>query len=175
VREKESFAFLILKPAAFLEVLKNISREELSGHYSSYQSYLWNEVLRRMVAPAIPGPYKIYPGKAGDYIFYTQVNQYLEDLIIPTPGAKAQMNDKHCEEIYRQVLEDNGIVQAVFNKLKLRQAFFKSSPRKANVKPDDLSFSVSDDEIYPGKKKLVLRFSLPRGSYATMLIKRIFC
>jgi tRNA pseudouridine13 synthase len=32
---------------------------------------------------------------------------------------------------------------------------------------------VSDDELYPGKKKMALSFFLPRGSYATILVKRI--
>jgi tRNA pseudouridine13 synthase len=62
----------------------------------------------------------------------------------------------------------------MFNKIKLRQAFFKSFARAALVKPKDLSFDFRDDEVYPGSKKLKLRFCLPRGSFATMLVKRIF-
>jgi tRNA pseudouridine13 synthase len=174
LREKEAFAFLDHKPTGFLEALKKISREELSNYFSSYQAYLWNEILRRTVAPVIPGPYKSYPGVAGDYFFYTRINDSLEDLTLPLPGAKAKMNDKHVEAVYCQVLENNGLKQPMFNKLKLRQAFFKSLPRKAIVIPENLSFSFFNDEIYKGKKKLILEFILPRGSYATMLLKRIF-
>jgi tRNA pseudouridine13 synthase len=174
IREREAFALLANKPAGFIDVLKKISREELSSYYSSFQAYLWNEILRRIIAPAIEEPYKTYPGVAGDYVFYTQPDQYLEDLILPLPGSKAKMGDKHSEETYHQVLADNGISQPVFNKLKLRQAFFKSLDRRARILPGGLAFTVLDDEIYTGKKKLFLKFSLPRGSYATMLIKRIF-
>jgi len=31
-----------------------------------------------------------------------------------------------------------------------------------------------DDELYSGKKKVVLSFFLPTGSYATMIIKQLF-
>ncbi|MEK6636046.1 MAG: tRNA pseudouridine(13) synthase TruD, partial [Planctomycetota bacterium] len=62
----------------------------------------------------------------------------------------------------------------MFNIRKIRQAFFKGIERKAVVIPEELSVDYSDDEIYTGREKLVLRFFLPRGSYGTMLIKRLF-
>jgi tRNA pseudouridine13 synthase len=33
---------------------------------------------------------------------------------------------------------------------------------------------IAPDELHPGRNKVTLRFSLPRGAYATMLIKRLF-
>ena len=33
--------------------------------------------------------------------------------------------------------------------------------------------SIADDELNPGRQALTLAFELPRGSYATMLIKRL--
>jgi tRNA pseudouridine13 synthase len=32
---------------------------------------------------------------------------------------------------------------------------------------------VADDETRPGKKKLSMGFELPRGCYATLVVKRI--
>jgi tRNA pseudouridine13 synthase len=52
--------------------------------------------------------------------------------------------------------------------------FFKAYPRKAVVTPEHLKASSPEpDDLYPGRKKLVLSFFLPPGSYATMLIKRL--
>ena len=43
------------------------------------------------------------------------------------------------------------------------------------VQPAELEVSApSRDERNPGRLKLELEFTLPRGSYATMLIKRLF-
>jgi len=46
--------------------------------------------------------------------------------------------------------------------------------RRAVVVPEDLAVSAgSADELYPGRQKVALSFFLPRGSYATLLIKRL--
>jgi tRNA pseudouridine13 synthase len=45
-------------------------------------------------------------------------------------------------------------------------------PRRAVVVPEDLAVEPAEpDDRYPGKLKATLRFFLPRGSYATMVIK----
>jgi tRNA pseudouridine13 synthase len=59
-------------------------------------------------------------------------------------------------------------------KLRIRGVFFKPYERQAVVRPDQLKASAPEpDDLYPGRKKLVLSFFLPPGSYATMLIKRL--
>jgi tRNA pseudouridine13 synthase len=41
------------------------------------------------------------------------------------------------------------------------------------VRPANLSHAGEPDELNRERTKLVLRFELPRGSYATMLVKRV--
>ena len=165
-------------PKAALALLRKIPRDELAMYFASYQAYVWNEVLRRIIK-SIPGlALQSYKGSAGDYLFYTGPEEkdcrYLKDLVLPACAGKTKMPDELSAGIYGSVLEENGIKPAMFNKLKLRQAFFKAFPRPAVVKPVGLEFEVRDDGASPGKKKLSLRFSLPRGSYGTMLVKRLF-
>jgi tRNA pseudouridine13 synthase len=46
--------------------------------------------------------------------------------------------------------------------------------RAAVAMPEDCEAEgPAEDELYPGRQKLALRFFLPRGSYATVLIKRL--
>jgi tRNA pseudouridine13 synthase len=84
------------------------------------------------------------------------------------------MPDTLTESLYSALLTNHEIKPAWFNIKSIRQAFFKCVERKAVVIPGDLSTEQAEDEIYSGKKKLVLRFFLPRGSFGTMLIKRLF-
>jgi tRNA pseudouridine13 synthase len=42
------------------------------------------------------------------------------------------------------------------------------------VIPESLSARAADDEICKARKKLTLKFVLPRGSYGSMLVKRLF-
>jgi tRNA pseudouridine13 synthase len=176
--EKAAFDFLIKEPAGFLPLLNKITREELSLAFSAYQSYLWNEILRKVVNSQAQGPFKYYPGRTGDYIFYTCLDSeryaYLSSLNIPAPGIKAETGDAIVKTAYQQVLEANGIKNPMFNNLKIRKAFFKSFPRPAIAAPEEIKYASSDDELFPGKKKITLEFFLRRGSYATMLLKRVF-
>lgn len=176
--EKKAFDYLLTKPGGFLDLLKQIPEYELKLFISAYQSYLWNEILRQAIKAKVGGPLKSYSGIAGDYIFYNDLEEnkynYFNNLTIPVPGPKVKIEDKLISGIYSQVLEGDCIKTAMFNKLKLRQAFFKSFDRHAIVKPRDLRFEIKNDEIYPSSKKLELKFFLSRGSFATMLIKRIF-
>jgi tRNA(Glu) U13 pseudouridine synthase TruD len=71
-------------------------------------------------------------------------------------------------------LEENKVTKAMFNKIKIRRPYFKSVLRKAIALPEEFTFQVSHDELNAGRKKLLLRFMLSRGSYGTMLVKRIF-
>ncbi|MCX5703522.1 MAG: tRNA pseudouridine(13) synthase TruD [Candidatus Omnitrophica bacterium] len=177
-REKKAFEFLARKPNGFLEVLKDIPRCELSTYISSYQAFLWNEILRRLIKLKLPHSLKSYKGLTGEYLFYAHLDEkdyrYFRDLDIPSPGAKPETKDELIKSLYLQVLEAHRIKNSMFNKMKVRQAFFKSIPRLAIVKPQGLTFDFLDDELYPGKKKLELKFSLPRGSFATMFVKRLF-
>ncbi|MDD5432482.1 MAG: tRNA pseudouridine(13) synthase TruD [Candidatus Omnitrophica bacterium] len=176
--EKNSFDLLSAKPNNFLEVLKLIPHEALATYFSSYQSFLWNEVLRNIILTFSKYKTFHYPGVCGEYVFYESLDEdsyrYLNGLNLPVPGNKPSLPDCIAQEAYDKVLEQNGIKNPMFNKIKLRRAFFKSFLRKAIVKPQGLEYNVVDDELYSRKKKLVLSFMLLRGSFATMFIKRIF-
>jgi tRNA pseudouridine13 synthase len=54
-----------------------------------------------------------------------------------------------------------------------RDSFFSKGHRAAAVAVEHLTASPAADEMYPGRKKLSLGFDLPRGSYATILVKRL--
>jgi tRNA pseudouridine13 synthase len=54
-----------------------------------------------------------------------------------------------------------------------RDSFFSKGWRRAVFHVRHLTYEVEPDELYPPKKKIILQFDLPRGSYATILVKRI--
>jgi tRNA pseudouridine13 synthase len=175
--EKSAFIFLKKNPKGFLPLLQRIPRQDLSLFFSCFQGFLWNELLRRIVKEKCTGNLKTYKGKAGDYIFCTlplSQDPYLRNLSLPAASAKTKMPDAFTQTAYDLILKENNLKPAMFNLRKVRQAFFKAHLRPATIIPERLSFEFLDDEVYRGSKKLMLKFILPRASYATMLIKRIF-
>ncbi|MBI4707381.1 MAG: tRNA pseudouridine(13) synthase TruD [Candidatus Omnitrophica bacterium] len=176
--EKDAFSFLSLHPNKSLPIIKLISKDELTIYFSAFQSYLWNEVLRRIIYAKAAPPFKTYKGVAGDYLFYTNLEketfEYLKNLELPAPSAKTKMPDEFTQAIYDEVLQQNGLTQNLFKKIKLRQAFFKPTPRQAIVIPQKIDQNSLKDKLYKDKMALSLKFSLRRGNFATMLVKRLF-
>ena len=84
------------------------------------------------------------------------------------------VTDERVSRILRKVLADEGIRQADLRVRQMRRIVVHGIQRAAIVMPEDLRASEAvDDELYSGKKRMTLSFFLPRGSYATILIKRI--
>jgi len=122
---------------------------------------------------------KISTGIAGDYLFYTQVDDrskaYLSTLVIPMPASNIKMPDAFTRNFFSEVLAEHDLKTGMFNIRKIRQAFFKGIERKAVIYPENLFIEHANDEMYPGRKKLTLQFFLPRGCFGTMLVKRLVC
>ena len=62
------------------------------------------------------------------------------------------------------------------SQLKLKgfhEMFFSKGDRAAHCLPEAPSSESCIDEYQPRHMKLTLRFDLPRGSYATLIVKRI--
>jgi tRNA pseudouridine13 synthase len=72
-----------------------------------------------------------------------------------------------------EVLEVEGLTLAEIRIKGMQKPFFSKGERAACVRPADLGHETGTDELNAGRRKLALRFELPRGSYATMLVKRI--
>ncbi len=176
----EKFAFQRLKddPKGFIDILRKIPRSELSPHYTSYQGYLWNEVLRRWIKLCINTRLKNCRGILGDYLFYETLDDQKyarwKETNLPMPASNIKITDQDLEKCYKEVLAENDLKLPMFNITKIRQAFFKGNLRPVLVTPQSLSFETCADEMSSGHWQLKLKFFLPRGSYATMLIKRIF-
>ncbi len=175
--EKRIFCHLIEHPKNSVEALQLIPAEEISMQYAAFQSHLWNEVLRRLIRQKVNQVEKV-KGKEGEYLFWGKIQEgprrYLLDLEIPTGAVKVHWPDEFTRSIYEQILEERGLRTASFRTKALHKSYFRSVLRRAVIIPDNLRVGRSGkDELHPGKKKLTLSFSLPRGAYGTMLIKRL--
>lgn len=174
--EKRAFRLLIKKEEKpFLKIIQSIPKDELSLFFSAFQSYIWNRVAERIIMIYGDGLLR-YRGNYWDYIFYRrpQSFQYLKGLLIPTASHKTEMPDELTGEIYNNLLKEMELRPSMFNLKKIRTAFFSSTVRPLVVIPELKDYGIQDDELYKGKKALYLHFELPRGSYGTMFIKRLF-
>jgi tRNA pseudouridine13 synthase len=84
------------------------------------------------------------------------------------------VTDSEVGGALREVLKAEAIGLSELRVRQMRRVSAHGVQRRAFVTPRDLSEpGVSQDELYPGKKKMEISFFLPRGSYATVLVKRL--
>lgn len=178
VFERMAFAHLARHPGHFLPLVERIPQEDLGLAVSAYQSHLWNELVRRWLPEAGLDPAWEYPGAAGPYRFYGRLTAgqlaAVADLAFPTLSGQARFPEARAAAVWERLLAEQEVHAGLLLRNKLRQAPFRSVLRSVRVLPADLSHETGPDELYPGRRRLTLHFSLPRGSYATLLVKRCF-
>ncbi len=174
--ERDIFQILSAKPKAFLEAVHSYPIEEISMAFSAYQSYLWNNMLAKVIEDF--GFNKKIPIKGWQYPIYINISKeklsLLKKIIIPTPGIKPVFYDEYIEKVYDAVIKEEKLYQARFSLRKYRKVIIKSFPRSALVIPEGLTILKEEkDDIYRDKVAITISFSLPKGSYATVLIKSL--
>jgi tRNA pseudouridine13 synthase len=169
--------YLIKHPKDFKNAIKQLDRDMLNIYLLAYQSYLFNEVLRHLI--------KIYsvrtvrtPYSMGELLFYHELpeQETLATLKIPMITTKTNLTG-HTGTIIKRVLKQEDIMQKslALQKMRLRGVRFKPFDRRAVVFPERFSTNDAEpDDLYPTRRKILVRCVLPPGTYATILIKRLF-
>ncbi len=155
-------------------------RPELRGLYlSAYQSHLWNRMLARWLrARCRPEQLLSVRLRLGDVPMHRQLElaqqETLAALSLPLPSARLHLDAADPRaELVNAVLAEEGLELRQFQVKGVRAMFFSKGDRSALCLPTDLHWRAAADERNAGKQKVVLTFDLPRGSYATLLLKRI--
>jgi tRNA pseudouridine13 synthase len=171
------FSFLSRHPNDAARALHQIPEEEVSMRYAAYQSHLWNELLRRLIRLKIRSMDEV-PGREGGYLFWRELSPdmlgHFSSLGIPTAGAKMSFSDELTRSLFGDILKERGLTLGAFRTRALRKVYFRSFQRKVLIIPEDLKIhGAGIDELHPAKMKWTVSFVLPRGSYGTMLVKRL--
>ncbi len=152
---------------------------DLRGLYlSAYQSALWNRLLSRYLEAQcsggemhrfdlLSGPCVVPMHLAPETAVALQATQ------LPLPCARIERPEGQIGELLDAVLKEEQIELRELRVKYPRDSFFSKGTRAAMITPSGLSGSASDDDLFPKQHKLTLAFELPKGSYATILVKRL--
>ena len=171
--------YLVTHPTDLKGAVERL-RPELQGLYlSAYQSFLWNSMLaewltRRLGAEnlvtvdlkldRVPAPFRVPDDLHGAW----------ESLTLPLPSARLKPDPTAAwTAIVDEVLKDEGLTLAELKIKGMQKPYFSRGDRAGCIRPGGMESLGENDEKHRTRKKLTLRFDLPRGSYATMLVKRV--
>ncbi len=172
--------------SAFHSLPKNL--QKLFVH--AYQSYLFNIILSQRMKQNLPFNVAI----AGDVVcFHNEfgfpdpdkvekvtankiegMNRLLKRgrafVTVPIFGYETEFADGVVGAIERKVLEEEAIERDNFYIEKMPELSSKGTSRPVLL-PTELKAEISDDELNHGQLKVKLNFFLPKGTYATVLLR----
>lgn len=145
-----------------------------------YQSWLWNEGVRRLLQGFLPDEELIsLRYQAGRLLFPREVpGEVLRDLrerTFPLLGPDTELDDERTREAVEATLARERITLEDLNLPHLPGMFFKHEERPVLIYPGKLVVSEArPDELNRGRYKINVAFTLPPGAYATLVTKRLF-
>jgi tRNA pseudouridine13 synthase len=158
------------RPGDFLGALGRLDAEQMRLFLQAYQSDLWNRWLsclftadrtltvgevtigpRRLAVPNLPPP-------------------DLEHLPYPTMHL-ANEPAQPMRAVLARILAADGLTLEQLAPPPALPFGLAPGTRAVWCRPAQLQVQVAVDEYHAGFHKLILRFELPRGAYATMLVK----
>jgi tRNA pseudouridine13 synthase len=147
----------------------------------TYQSYLWNEGVRRYLQLLLPRESLFpMPYQAGTLLFHRdatpEVLRTLREATFPLLGPGATFSDPTVKQAVDWVL---GREKLTLEDMRIEEApqllFFKHEERPVLSFPQKLVIGKArPDELNRGHIKVNVAFTLPPGAYATLVVKRLF-
>ena len=136
----------------------------------AYQAYIWNETIKLYLKHQGLELFSV-PYLLGELYFYREIPAdkwpKLASQKIPLPSPRLKL-DPEIKMLMEEVLQKEGIDALEKFRTLVKGAVFKTYPREVVVIPQGLRYEVKS----PGE--VWLEFFLPKGSYATVILKRLF-
>jgi tRNA pseudouridine13 synthase len=156
---------------------------------SAFQSYLFNRVVSKRNEEGLP----LHEALVGDLIAPYENGEMKEEWIPvkaqnvvrvneelrrgravvtgPLPGTEVPYADGQPGRIEEAVLREANVTRSDFIVPEHLEWSSKGLRRAMLLRPTGWRVDVDDDELHPGRTRATVRFSLPRGAYATSVLR----
>lgn len=174
------FDHLCRRPDDFRGALERIPLRQRVINTFAYQSYLWNRSVSHMLHGGVQSAQRLrITTVAGDFLAWKYLAPEREEKLLtmrtPLYGANGDGGDKAFRKAMVDELDKAEHTREDFLANEVPGMIWREEQRDVFVKPRDVGeVRLEPDEMNDGRVKAKLTFSLPRGSYATMMIKRLF-
>jgi tRNA pseudouridine13 synthase len=187
--EKAILNKLVNNPRNYVDALKELPKNLLTMFIYAYQSYLFNRILSERIKRKIPINHAI----VGDMIL--PIRRGVLD------GNAIKVSDSNIDKVNYQISKNKAVVSGILfgsetvfsygemgeiehkiidsEKIDPRDFIIPDIPRLSSYGSrhplisnlDKIDYTLNSDELNKGKNKIVLKFKLNKGCYATSMLR----
>jgi tRNA pseudouridine13 synthase len=175
--EEAVFRHLTEAPGDFWGALRFVPRRERLIQLFAYQSHVWNRTLDRWIRRVKPGGFLELEAELGPLAAWKSLTPAelaaFEAAELPLPSDATNIVDAQARACLTEVLAEDGITLEKLRIEGLRGMEFREEPRSCVLLP--LTIEADDpapDELHPGRFATAVKLTLPKGAYATLVVKR---
>jgi tRNA pseudouridine13 synthase len=170
--------YLVDHPTDFRGAFARLRREFRTLYFSAFQSHLWNLMLARWIERSTgPDQRVMIELKAGLFPFPRRLTseqaRTLSESPLPLPSSREPLPDGPLGEVIQDVLKEFQLESTNLRVKHLKDVFFSKGARACLIFPEHLELATIDDALHHGRRAMRLSFELSKGSYATIMVKRI--
>jgi len=181
-RERSIIAYLVDHPEDFRGALDRVDPNLLRIYVAAYQSWLFNLSMSGLISSQVAQDLlKPVAYKGGEMLFWSALDPEVKAKLV---GWELPLLESRSEvDALDEALRDAVQIALEHEKLELNDLMIRGldnvrlfgSSRPVLLQPKDLVLDpIEDDDLNPGKKLVRAHFGLPRGSFATVIMKRLF-
>ena len=173
------FSHLIKFPEDYEGALAEVPVRTKTIHLFAFQSFLWNRMVGKGLLDVLKRRGVTLPSVAGPLFCWKNLDDERrsewKDLALPLIDGSTKVAQPAFQKALTELLEEKKLKLGDLDSLKLPGFCLKEEPRALVLKPEDLEIGpVEKDDRNRDAKKRTVSFRLPRGSYATLVVKRLF-
>ena len=171
--------YLVDHPTDFKGAFARVRRELRSLYFSAFQSHLWNLMLARLIGRETRFDQRVMLDfKVAPLPIHRRLDPDQASLLamtrLPLPASRTQLPPEGpIRDLALAVVAEMGLAWEDLRVKGLKDVFFSKGDRPALFFPTDPAHDLGPDDLYPGRSKVTLRFDLPKGAYATLVVKRV--
>lgn len=189
--ERTLLQHLIENPEDYKNAITRLPNPLVKLIMSAYQSFLFNKAIsiRKLKGDPLHQPrfndkITLLDSPRGsntllEYRYGTWYDEYLlkalemdrATILCPILGKDSDLSKEYFRSIYSEILKEEDFTLEEFKNTIIQDFEYAGTDRPIIVKPRDLNAEYITNKNEKNEKYIQLAFSLPKGSYATMLIR----
>ena len=169
--------FLVDHPEKFKKAFGLVNQDLRRIYLSAFQSAVWNRMLAKVIEEFAHSPTaELHIGDATVPVPLSLTEQQvtqIKSIRLPLPSVRCKDLDSATKNRCEQAAAVYGFRLAEMKVHWPRDCFFARTNRQSLIFPENISAEIKHDDLHPQHSCVNLLFNLPRGSYATMVIRQI--